>query len=192
MWPSVDNDGSEASLEPITQTNISAEQFRAELDRNFRLPLIAFFLKRTSNRSEAEDLTQEVLLCMLRQSETIKVQTAKSYVFTAAANLLRDRARQAAIRKTETSGTLDDPTGTSRYLIEEISPERVLVGRQTLKDVLAALDHMNERTRDIFVLHRIERLKQHEIAALLGISQSSVEKHLVKAMTYLTRRFDRP
>ena len=66
---------------------------------------------------------------------------------------------------------------------------------QSRKMVAALRQRMRDyrqRTRDIFVLYRIERMKQHEIAALFGLSQSAVEKHLVKAMTYLTERFERP
>ena len=42
------------------------------------------------------------------------------------------------------------------------------------------------------MLYRIEKMKQHEIAALYGLSHGAVEKHLVKAMAYLTERFERP
>jgi len=175
------------------QPDSSSERFRAELDGNFRLPLITYFLRRVANRAEAEDLTQEVFLRVLRQSEAVDVNRAKSYVFTAAANLLRDRARQAAARQFQAHGSIDDPSRlTSPQLIEDRSPERVLIGRQTLADVLAALDGLNQRTRDIFVLFRIEKMKQHEIAALYGLSHSAVEKHIVKAVTFLTNRFDRP
>ncbi len=171
----------------------SEDQFRAELDRTFRGPLTAFFLRRVRDRAEAEDLTQEVFVRILRQSGCIDPTRAKSYVFTAAANLLRDRARMAAFRQTQNHGALDDPLDRiSDELIEDISPERVLLGKQTLAEVLAALDALSQRTRDIFVLYRIERMKQHEIAALLGLSQSAVEKHLVKAVSFLTERFDRP
>lgn len=173
-------------------TPSGTDKFRTELDRTFRAALVAFFVKRVRDRSEAEDLTQEVFLRILRQAETIDPARAKSYVFTIAINLLRDRARTAAVQRTETHGALDAETDISAALVEDISPERVLLGKQTLAEVLAALESLSQRTRDIFVLYRIERMKQHEIAALLGLSQSAVEKHLVKAMTYLTERFERP
>ena len=171
----------------------SHERFRAELDRSFRLPLIAYFLRRVRDRSEAEDLTQEVFLRVLRNVDVVDVPRAKAYVFTAAANLLRDRARQTAVRQTESRGNLDDPSAlAARDLVEEISPERVLLGKETLHDVMAALDELSERTRDIFVLYRIEKMKQHEIASLLGLSLSAVEKHVVKAIAHLSKRFGRP
>ena len=176
-----------------TSDPISLTRFQSELDANFRLPLIAFFLRRVGNRAEAEDLTQEVFLRVLRQDNAVDVTRAKAYVFTAAANLLRDRARQAKSRQTQTRATLDDPSQENLPdLVEEISPERVLVGKDTLRDVLGALNDMNQRTRDIFVLYRIEKMKQHEIASLYGLSLSAIEKHLAKAIAYLSQRFERP
>jgi RNA polymerase sigma-70 factor (ECF subfamily) len=44
------------------------------------------------------------------------------------------------------------------------------------------------RTRDIFVLFRLDQLKQSEIAARMGISVSAVEKHVVRAVAHLARR----
>jgi RNA polymerase sigma-70 factor (ECF subfamily) len=166
------------------------QQFREELDRRFRAPLMAFFLKRVGNRTDAEDLTQEVFLKILRRSNTIDVERADSYVFTAAANLLRDRARQSTSHLEKAHVSLDNPLHLhSPQLIEDLDPERVLISKQSLDDVLAALEGLSQRTRDIFVLFRIERMRQQEIADSFGLSRSAVEKHIVKAVMHLTARF---
>jgi RNA polymerase sigma factor (sigma-70 family) len=55
-------------------------------------------------------------------------------------------------------------------------------------DVLRTLDELGPRTRDIFVLFRLERMKQKDIAALLGIGQGTVEKHVMKAVLHLAAR----
>ncbi len=175
------------------QPQSEASRFCVELNAQFRLPLVAYFLKRVGNRSEAEDLTQEVFVRVLAQSEIVDPARANSYVFTAAANLLRDRHRQAAARRTSSFGSLDEPLrATSYQLIEDINPERVVIGRQTLRDVLSALDGLSRRTRDIFVLYRVEKMKQHEIAVLYGLSDSCVEKHVAKAIVYMSQRFQTP
>jgi len=176
------------------QRDSSVERFKTELDQNFRAPLIAYFLRRVKDRAEAEDLTQEVFVRVLHHSGGVNnFSRAKSYVFTAAANLLRDRARRATTRHTRDHTSLDESERSEiSELREEINPERVVMGRETLRAVLLALDGLNQRTRNIFVLYRIERMKQHEIAALYGLSQTAVEKHLVKATDYLNQRFERP
>lgn len=163
-----------------------------ELDRSFRGPLVAYFLKRVKSRNEAEDLTQEVFVRLLNHPDKNNGQTIEGYVFTIAANLLRDRAKSvaAAVQKQAQSfNALDEKDAFSANLIEDRNPERVLVGRQTVQDVLEALAELGERTRDVFILARLENVQHREIAAMYGISVSAVEKMMMKAMAHLGAKF---
>ena len=75
-----------------------------DLSVRFRPALMAFFLRRIRNFSEAEDLTQEVLLRVAQKSETLDTGRPDAYVFQIAANLLRDRARRTNVRDAYLSG----------------------------------------------------------------------------------------
>ena len=44
------------------------------------------------------------------------------------------------------------------------------------------------RTRQVFVLNRVEGLSYDEIATRLGISVSSVQKHLARALQHVLQR----
>jgi RNA polymerase sigma factor (sigma-70 family) len=68
--------------------------------------------------------------------------------------------------------------------------ERALLSEEVLQRVHAALLQLNERTRDIFILSRLEQMKYSEIAAMLAVSVSAVEKHMIKALAHLERQFD--
>ncbi|MGH8201495.1 MAG: RNA polymerase sigma factor [Steroidobacteraceae bacterium] len=74
---------------------ISEDQARliGELDRRFRAPLLAYFDRRVREHAEAEDLTQEVFIRLAQHPDRHGGHTIDSYVFTFAANLLRDRAK---------------------------------------------------------------------------------------------------
>jgi RNA polymerase sigma-70 factor (ECF subfamily) len=61
----------------------------------------------------------------------------------------------------------------------------VLAARERLEKVMAALDSLGPRTREIFLLHRLDGLKYREIAARLDITVSAVEKHIAKASLFL-------
>ena len=170
----------------------SAEDQAAELDRMFRAPLLAYFSKRVPSRNEAEDLTQEVFVRLLHHPDRHNGQTVEAYVFTIAANLLRDRAKSVSGMLDRTSQNVDllvETGNNSPSLIEDRDPERVLVGKETVEDVLAALAELGERTRDVFILARLEAMQHREIAAMYGISVSSVEKMIMKAMVHLGARF---
>jgi RNA polymerase sigma-70 factor (ECF subfamily) len=50
------------------------------------------------------------------------------------------------------------------------------------------LRDLPERTRTIFLLFRLENMKQREIADMLGISVRTVEQHVVRASVHLRDR----
>ena len=54
--------------------------------------------------------------------------------------------------------------------------------------VIDALEELDERSRDAFILHRLEGMKHAQIAELYGVSVSSVEKYIIKALALLTER----
>jgi RNA polymerase sigma-70 factor (ECF subfamily) len=170
--------------------NLSPEQLRTQLGVRFYRPLMSFFLRRVKDRSLAEDLTQDVLLKVVRACERGQIARADSYVFKVAINLLRDYRRR--VFRTGPSIFLpieEDRDGQlESQLVEAISPERVLLSEESLADVLRSLEELGELTRNIFILFRLENMKQKDIAALYGIGQSTVEKHVVKAVVHLAKR----
>jgi RNA polymerase sigma factor (sigma-70 family) len=154
------------------------------------LPLIAYFRRRVSSASEAEDLTQDVFERVLKALNHAPIVNAEALVFRIAVNLLRDRARREITRGGEQSLTSENIVALADALTVDLSPERVVLGERTLADVLAALQELGERTQAIFYLYRLENLKIREIAAIYGISASAVEKQVSKALLHLTRRQD--
>lgn len=171
--------------------NPAPEQLRSELGARFQRPLMTFFLRRIKDRSLAEDLTQDVLLKVVRASERGRIERADSYVFKVAMNVLRDRRRRALRTGPAIFLPLEeDPDGPlDSQLVEAISPERVLLSKDSLADVLRSLEELGELTRNIFILFRLENMKQKNIAALYGIGQSTVEKHVMKAVVHLAKRY---
>lgn len=159
------------------------------LDGRFRRPLMSYFMRRTGDRAEAEDLTQQVFLRLIRVGGRLEIEHAPGYVFTIAANLLRDRARQSVVRARAEPDTTIVSEVVHEMMLEDISPERVLLGKESLADVLRTLDELGEKTRDIFILFRLENMRHREIADLLGLGVSSVEKHVMKAAHHLAARY---
>jgi RNA polymerase sigma-70 factor (ECF subfamily) len=171
-------------------TQQASEDLIGDLDRRFRLPLISYFRRRVRSVSEAEDLTQDVFERILKSLSSAPIANAEALVFRIAVNLLRDRARRELTHGCEEPLISDNIVELADALTEALSPERVVLGQRSLADVLAALQELGERTRAIFYLYRLENLKIREIAQLYGISASAVEKHVSKALLYLTRRRD--
>jgi RNA polymerase sigma-70 factor (ECF subfamily) len=147
--------------------------------------LLSYFLRRVGDFAEAEDLTQEVFFRLARRPADQDISHRSGFVFATAINLIRDRVRQQRARP--------EPVEISQLeletVVEDRSPDRVLLGRERLAEVLACLDELPPRTRDAFLLFRIERMRQRDIAKALGLSVSSVEKLITRAAAHLTERF---
>ncbi len=150
----------------------------------YRSVLVKYFTRKCGNVSEAEDLAQDVLERVLRYSQWESAEQAKPYIFRVAVNHWHDYCR--ITRRRGASVEWDDTAAFAEN--EEASPERVLNGEQELHVVVAALQELGERTRDVFMLDRLEHMKHREIAALYGISVSAVEKHVAKALAHIARR----
>lgn len=165
---------------------------QSRLDARFRGPLMSFFMRRTRDHSLAQDLTQETLLRVIAAQQARQVEQPESYVFTVATNLLRDRKRLQARVDPLSFMPIDHDLSTEleKHLVEDLSPERVLLSKDSLDDVLRTLGELGERTRDIFILFRLEGMKQKDIAALYGIGQSTVEKHVMRATLHLALRYE--
>lgn len=164
---------------------------REALDARYRRPLTAFFMRRAGGRADAEDLVQEVFVRMLARGATADIESADSFVFAIAGNLLRDRGRMALTRSAAAHAPVEglyDGEHVDPALVEHCAPDRVLLDRERLAAVLRALEELGERTRNIFVLYRLENMRRREIAALYGITVSAVEKHIAKALDHLTTR----
>ena len=161
------------------------------LDQRFRRPLLAYFLRRVPDRSAAEDLTQEVFSRLVRHPDQHNGASIEAYVFKVASTVLADWGRSQASRLSKSHTGLPerlDFLPLPQSLVEERTPERVLLARATLKLIENALGELSERTRDIFLLSRMERMGHRDIAAKFGVSVSAVEKHVIKAVSHIAAR----
>lgn len=161
------------------------------LDHRFRAPLTAYFHRRVQDKAEAEDLTQEVFVRLTRRPDQHNGETIEAYVFKIAASVLNDWGRHRTSRRMNAHRTLSDVSESvslPSVLVEDRTPERVLAGKEALKDIEAGLAELSERTREIFLLSRMENVHHRDIANLHGISVSAVEKHVLRAVAHLSAR----
>lgn len=178
-----------SSLDSTPPSDTAGSRLQQEIIRRFRAPLLRFFGRRVEG-SEAEDLTQEVFLRLLRKRlPTIPQAATHAYIFKIAANLLRDRARRAATHQQTAHCALEETIEAD--LLAEIDAERVLIGRESLRLVLDALEELDERTRNIFLLFRLEGMRQRQIGEMYGMTAGAVEKRVLKASAHLAARLYR-
>src|SRR6185437_5777371 len=91
-----------------------------------------------------------------------------------ARNLLIDRVRREQVVHIDAVADLDALT----IAMDAPGPDRVAASRDELRHLLAAVDHLPPRCREIFMLGTVEGLGGREIAARLGTTESNVSKQL--------------
>lgn len=150
-----------------------------------RPAILRFLGRRLRSQAEAEDLTQETFARLLRRSSDDQVQNLEGYLFQIASNLLRERARALGVRAAPNAIELER----SFLGDEEVpSPERIYLGRESYQRLIEAMQELPERTRTVFILSRFEDMTGNQISRRLGVSISTVEKTLMRALKHLRDR----
>ena len=172
--------------DPVKQSPAPEDRRRiADLSVRYGQAVRRFFSRRLRDGADVEDLTQEVFARLLKRAEIGDIANIEGYLFHTAANLLRERARKQARRPGD-----DALEGDAEFAGagEEFSPERILLGKEAYARMVEALQELPERARTIFVLNRFEELSAAEIARRLGVSVSTVEKDMMRAIAHLKAR----
>jgi RNA polymerase sigma-70 factor (ECF subfamily) len=146
--------------------------------------LLRFMAARRVPPDEAEDLVQD-LFVKLESQAVGPIAEPRAYLYRMLDNLLLDRRRSAARRARREEAWTAAAGGSALEADDRPSAERLLIDRERLDRVAAALGALPERSLRIFTRYRIDSVPQKEIAAELGISVSAVEKHLQRAYRVL-------
>jgi RNA polymerase sigma factor (sigma-70 family) len=144
--------------------------------------LMRFLRRCWPHAQDLHDLRQETYIRVYEASVQSRPLQPKAFLFATAKHLIVDRVRRQRIVTIDTVGDLE----TLDVMIDDISPERRLGARQELRVLARAFDQLPVKCRETVWLRRVDRLPQKQVAARLGVSEKTVEKHLMKGMRLLT------
>lgn len=136
----------------------------------------ALVSRRVGCRATASDLVQELFLRFWRRP-AVKVEALDTYLLRCAGNLAIDHLRSEGSRERTAEAVAPALEATAA-----LAPEQALEVDHDLQRIEAALRALPERTRHIFLLNRIHGRKYGEIARAMQLSQSAVEKHMMRAL----------
>ncbi|HEY2008912.1 MAG TPA: sigma-70 family RNA polymerase sigma factor [Rhizomicrobium sp.] len=149
------------------------------VSREFWNRLIREVRRRTRGRADPEELLQAAYLRMARYRSEHAVENVAAFLVRTAVNIGVDNYRHdrliADIAPDDVNPCENSPL-----------QDEVLAARVRLERVREGLSRLTPRTREVFLMHRLDDMKYREIAERLGISQSAVEKHIAKAALFLT------
>jgi RNA polymerase sigma-70 factor (ECF subfamily) len=176
--------GGAAGVSPPPRT--AEEVFRRYLPRVYSLARGML-----GNAADAEDVTQEVLLQVVRRLGSFRGQARFTtwlgrVTVNAALAYRRSRARRRE-REHQVDAPLDGLPGAfaPRRGVSPRGPERVAQDREAWALVERAVGRMPEMYRDVFVLAEVEGLANTEVGGLLGLSLAAVKSRLHRARLLL-------
>jgi len=130
------------------------------------------------NPSDAEDAVQEAFMRVLRHRDTLsEVRDQRVWLIRIVWNIVLDRKRRSKTRP-ET----DDVAELARVLpAGGLSADDRAVAAQHHAHVLACVEQLPAKERQVLMLSAFEELTSVEIATVLGITESSVRSRLFRA-----------
>ena len=160
-------------------------------------------LRMTGSPEDAQEVSQDVLLNIVRKIGTFKGESALgSWIYRITMNtaLNKRRGKRATV---EVSLDAELPTyladghreGERAYLLADWSqtPEDEVLSGESRAVLARAIDNLPEHYRAVLILRDVESLSNEEVAAAVGDSVSSVKSRLHRARMVvreqLTRHF---
>jgi len=146
---------------------------------------VAFSVMR--NAADAEDAVQETFMRVLRHRDTLsEVRDQRVWLIRIVWNIVLDRKRRAKTRP-ET----DDVADLARVLpCKGLSAEEIASAAQHHAHVLACVEQLPPKEREVLMLSAFEELTSVEIATVLGITESSVRSRLFRARNLMAGLLD--
>lgn len=154
-----------------------------QLYQHCRVTLRPALAGRLGSTSEADDVLHEAFVRFLSRYAVDAVSNPLAMLARIAMNIVRDAARASTFRRDALVAHGAAPIAAQSPADPEIQAAR----RQDLRRLRDSIDALPRRCREVFLLRRIEGLSQDEVAALLNISRSAVEKHMIRARALLRR-----
>lgn len=152
-------------------------------DRYWDILLDAAF-KRLSSIELAEEIVQDIFVNLFVRRENLDIKTSfEGYLKNALKFKVFDVFRAQSTRDKYINEILKNVnTGA-------ITPYEALQLKELKEKIDRTTKKMPEKCREVFILSRVENLPNKLIAEKMGISVSTVEKHISKAMSIIKADF---
>lgn len=170
--------------------------FEVLLERH-RQPVFNFLYRFVHERTQAEDLLQEVFLRVVRNAEGYQPRARfTTWMYTIARNLAIDQTRKA---KHQRAVSLDQPVrgkdndGDGSTLLSLLAApggksDQKLADRQFAASLYRALEELPADQREVFLLREYQALPFQEIAEIVGAPVNTVKSRMRYALEGLRRR----
>ena len=137
--------------------------------------ILKWLSKKLGDRHQAADLAHDTFMRLLTRQEAMVLQEPQAFLMTVAQRVLFNHWRRQALEQAYLQALASLP-------VEQVpSPETRAILFETLLEIDRILDGLAPQVRRAFLLSQLDGLSHGDIAQKLGISISTVKRHLFKA-----------
>ena len=141
----------------------------------YKQPLFGFFRRRVADPAQAEELTQETFLAVLRAAARYKANALfRTYLYAVGFKILRAHRRKAAFRATFLG---EQPPGREPGN-REPAIDSAIETQALVREGVGKLERLD---REVLLLREFEQLSYAEIGGLLGLPLNTVRSRLFRA-----------
>ncbi|MGV8090237.1 MAG: RNA polymerase sigma-70 factor [Mangrovibacterium sp.] len=163
--------------------------FEALFHRTFRR-LFDFALKIVKDESIAEDIVQDAFIKLWKKKDQVDHTNIEGYLFRLVHNQCLDYIKLVKVVTVKTTELEALQKYEELYRIDFIRDEPYLMIHEELKlEIEKTIESLPARCKEVFILSRVEGLKNREIAEKLQINIKNVERHLARATKTFRERF---
>ena len=163
------------------------EAFEELVKRHYE-DVFAYCYRRTGNREDAEDLTQEVFLKLVKAIYRYR-HTGKfrNFIFTIAVNCCNDFIRR---QKTRPEKEHDDAYLESA-VSGEMSPSEHMAKREDRFILYDRLSGLKEEQKEALVLYYFHGFKAREIAEITGVPLATAKSRIRQGLEHLKKEYEK-
>lgn len=151
-----------------------------QLYHEHRHELLRALIRIVRCEQAAADLVQETYLRLVNRDQSFSVTHPRALLFRTATNLAIDYLRRGKFERADGHGA----DLASEMPSEAPSAERVLFDKQRVRIFTNAIESLTPRCREAFLLHRVHGCSYREIAERLSVTESAVEKLIMRALLH--------
>lgn len=142
----------------------------------YHIRIYNFFNKMVQNKMVSEDLTQEVFIKVLKYRTSYKNGNFTSWIYTIARNIFSSYYQK---QKRERANIIEDDILSSNETLETSS------NNEELDYLQKSLLRLNEKDRELIIMHRFQEIKYEQIAEIIGSTENAVKVKMHRALKKL-------
>ncbi len=145
--------------------------------------LRSFLRARIGSGVDIDDVVQEVFLRLAKMDDLFDSLSPcsgsnRSFILTAANNMVVDMERRKAVRKKYNA----DHSDQEKQRVTEITPEKIAEESEQLEMINRVIMDMRPNWRRVLILNRLENKSYRQLAGEMGVSVKQIEKYMSRAL----------